>query len=370
MTFDFRLLLLLFWTGLSAQEIDSAVEETDTISEIISETPPPRYIAPYAKLDSIARTVRYDGNLEKATYELTKSYSSEIEKTRAIFAWVTANIAYDYKSYNKNKRTDFPKCKGKDDCAAKFIKWEADYLNNVLRKGKGVCDGYARVFKKMCGFAGIRCSVVSGWSKQYINQVGRMGALNHAWNVVIIEEKPYYLDATWAAGYCTRNEKGELDAFHRSYNDYYWLTPEDRFLRNHFPKDTIWPKTSKADKIVYRDQPYINNHYLSSIDILSPESGVIKVKMCEFIKFKFDLRYVVRKMQVNTNLYKNPRAWVLENGEKVLDGNALKKQKYVDLQDSDLFYEFEYEVLDRNLRFIEVLFDYNVALKFKVEVVD
>ncbi|NUY80920.1 hypothetical protein HUK80_08445 [Flavobacterium sp. MAH-1] len=363
------LLALLQYFCVFSQEIDTL--DTDGYSVHILETPPPHYILPFHSLDSIAHTIKYTGNLEKTTYELTKNYTSQTEKARAIFAWVTYNIAYDYKSYNKQKDPKFPKCKGHDDCAQKMLEWENDYLDKILRNKKAVCEGYSRLFKRMCGHAGIQCSVVPGYVKRSSRAIGRMGSLNHAWNIVILDGKSYYLDATWAAGFCTLDEKkGKLDGYQRWYNDFYWLMPQEKFRLNHFPKDTIWPFTSKADKIKYRDQPYINSHFISSLDVLSPETGVLKVKMCDKIKFRLHLEYAIGKIQINTNVFKNPKIdWYFnEEGERVADKRILGRQKYVDYVGKDQIYEFEYEVKNTNLRYIEVLFDYETALKFKVEV--
>ncbi len=361
-------LLQTFFAFSQKIEVDSTY--TDEISVRTGETPPPPYFPPFHSLDSIARTVKYEGNLARTAYELTKNYTSQTDKTRAIFTWVAHNIAYDYKAYNKNEHPKIPDCKGHDDCAEKYLERENDYLDKILRRKKAICEGYSLLFKRMCGHAGIQCSVVPGYVKTSANAIGKMGSLDHAWNIVIIDDKPYYLDVTWAAGFCTRNDKGELDGFVPNFNSFYWLMPQEKFRLEHFPKDTIWPFTSTEDKIKYRDQPFMSSHFHQVMEVLSPETGVLKVQVGECIKFKLDLRYLVDKIQINTNVIRNPTInWGTdENGDRVADSRILARQKYVPFTCKNLVYEFEYEVQDSNLRSLELLFDYKLALKFKVEV--
>ena len=72
----------------------------------------------YIIIDSIAKTVHYKNDLKLLTSNLTNKYTSEFEKARAIFIWITDNIAYDYKFVNKHKKVKQPKCKAGQDCSA------------------------------------------------------------------------------------------------------------------------------------------------------------------------------------------------------------------------------------------------------------
>ena len=108
--------------------------------------------ADLSAVDSFAATVKYKNNLNDLTKDLTDPYSEELLKARAIFKWITENIRYDYKYYNKytykGKEPRTFKCKDDNQCEAKKIFWETKYIDKVLRKKKAVCQGYSMLFKK------------------------------------------------------------------------------------------------------------------------------------------------------------------------------------------------------------------------------
>jgi transglutaminase-like putative cysteine protease len=58
----------------------------------------------FKEIDSLARTIKYENDLPKLVNQLTQNYKTDTEKYRAIFVWITDNIAYDYKTYNKKEK--------------------------------------------------------------------------------------------------------------------------------------------------------------------------------------------------------------------------------------------------------------------------
>ncbi len=60
----------------------------------------------------------------------------------------------------------------------------------ALVQGQAVCEGYARGFQYLMNRAGINCMIAVGASRRE----------NHAWNMVKIGGKWYYVDATWDDG--------------------------------------------------------------------------------------------------------------------------------------------------------------------------
>lgn len=159
------------------------------------------------QIDNYAKSVRYKGDVSKLVLDLTKNCTTEIQKARAIYVWITDNISYDYKTFNKKRKNKLFKCKSTEECELKKAKWKENYINKVLKKKIGVCSGYSELYKKMCNQAGIKCEVIEGYIKTEPFQIGRMGVLDHAWNVLIIDNKHHYLDLTWSSGYCTKNKK-------------------------------------------------------------------------------------------------------------------------------------------------------------------
>jgi len=326
-------------------------------------------------VDSLARTLEYKDDLIKLTQDLTASYSQDISKVRSIFIWITNNIRYDYKFVNAGKEITPPGCEGKFNCAAELAEWENNYIKKVLRKGKAICDGYARLFKKMCDIAGIESDIVPGYAKNKYYQVGVPMSVSHAWNTVKIDSAYYYLDPTWAAGYCTEDEeKNLLTGFVRSYQNYYWLTPPDKLVRDHFPQSGKWAFQTNYTKEKFLDNAFFyTTDVLKNINVLSPTSGVIGVKKGDTIHFKFTFAKNIDKIQVNSNVFRNPDEWVLEEKSRrrsvlVRDTSAARRQVYLPFKRNEDTYEFDYVVKENSLYYMDILFDRKKAIRFKVKV--
>jgi hypothetical protein len=322
----------------------------------------------YGEIDPSIKSLKYNGNLSKLVFDLTKDYPTEIQKARAIYIWITDNISYDYKTFNKKRKSKTFKCKSKDDCERQKAEWKEQLINKTLKKKKGICGDYAELFKKMCNLAGISCEIVVGYTKTEPSQIGKMGILDHGWNVLIIDKNYYYLDLTWASGYCTKNEKNNLDNFIKKLDDYYWLTPIDKLSRSHFPKDTLQLVNSSYNKTIFKKNPYIQNSIMSKIDVISPDSGVIDAKIGDTILFKFTYRGSINKLQMNTNIARNPKIWKKAKKQEVIDEKNLLKQKYVNYKKENDDYSFIFIVESNKVRFIEILFDYRLKLKYLIKV--
>jgi hypothetical protein len=324
----------------------------------------------FNEIDDYAKSVKYEGDISKLVIDLTKNCKTEIQKARAIYFWISDNISYDYKTFNKEKKIKVFKCKTTEECELKKAKWNEKFINKVLKKKKGICSGYSELYKKMCSIADIRCEVIEGYVKTEPFQIGRMGDLDHAWNVLIIDNNYYYLDLTWSSGYCTINSKNKLNKFIKKRNEYYWLTPIDKLSRNHFPKDTLQLVNSKYNKTIFKKNPYIKNSILPDIEILSPNSGIINAKIGDTILFKFYFKKSIDKLQINTNLVRNPKIWNLIDDVEVIDEIALEKQKYKEYKKENDVYSFNYIVDSKSLRFIEILFEYRLKLKYLIKVTE
>jgi transglutaminase/protease-like cytokinesis protein 3 len=318
----------------------------------------------YTNIDATARNVQYKGDLKILVSDLTKNYSTEPEKARAIFIWITDNIAYDVKTFNKHKSRGF-KCHGKD-CSKKYLEWEDKLLEKTLSKKMAVCEGYARLFKRMCDYAGLRTDVVSGYTKDKPSDIGRMGELNHAWNGIILDGEYYYLDVTWASGGCTVGKKGKLENFHKDYNNYYWLTPANKFFRDHFPQDPKLPHIMVNSRQKYLDAPYIPTQHMDEITVISPSTGLVVVQVGDTIHFEIETKNILwNKLKLFTNLTNLPA-----RTDDIFDQWMEKFNKNPDVPYSmqDDKYIFSYILQSKNVRYIDVYFDYRHMVRFKVRV--
>ncbi len=327
----------------------------------------------HSSIDSFAITVKYDNDIYKLTKELTAPYQQDIQKARSIFRWLAHNIRYDYKLFNKGG-VKGPVCKEGQNCEQVFRDWEREYIHKILKKKKAVCDGYARIYKKMCEAAGLRCEIIEGYTKSKPYQVGITGIADHAWNAVWIDSAYLLLDATWASGYCSENEAtGKLTGFTRQFDDYYWNTSFGDLSRNHFPKDPKWILTHNYTKEKYANNPYYAAPLLSKLQLISPLSGVIEAKQGDTIRFRFEYTGAPMLLQLNTNIFRNLDVFKTKKISRKttvseIDTLALKKQKYITYTRTGNLYAFDYVVSDNSLYYMELLFDYRRAMRFKVKI--
>jgi hypothetical protein len=240
----------------------------------------------FAKADSIA--LIYHGaklrHPEKLAQSLTRDLSTEVEKFRAIFRWITNDISYDVKLYHKSLVKNV-KFKYKP---AKLKRWNKKFSNladrHSLNRKRSICHGYAMLVENMCNSVGLQSNIISGYGRTTSSQIGR-GQADHAWNVVKLGMKWYLADATWASGYVD----DDLGKFFRHYRNDYFLADPDLFIANHFPKDTTWIlKFDKPTLKEFLSAPLKSSGYLTSkISNYAPQQGMLRVKTGESICFTF-----------------------------------------------------------------------------------
>lgn len=174
-------------------------------------------------------------NISELTYNLTNSLPTDVEKFRAIYIWVSTNIASDYHSFRKNyvKRRKF------QNDSLQLKNWEREFNRAVFKKlvkeKKTVCTGYAYLIKKMANSAHINCEIVNGYGR-LSNSIDNLQFPNHSWNAVSLNNKWYLCDATWSSGIFDV----EANTFRFNYNDGYFLPNPQLFATNHFPVDSSW----------------------------------------------------------------------------------------------------------------------------------
>ena len=184
-----------------------------------------------SRVDSIVATLQIDDSddPEDIAEDLTRPFKTDSEKVRAIYYWVTENIAYDYKLLANG----FPIFYGDPDRYYDFM------IRRTLQKKMGVCSQYAMLFAELCKHAGITCAVVEGWGLSTPNNVLRIlveDVSNHAWNAVRINGQWYLMDLTWASG----NKAYRKKRIKGARNDFFYMTKPELFVLTHHPEQKGW----------------------------------------------------------------------------------------------------------------------------------
>lgn len=126
-------------------------------------------------------------SIEDAAKRICQTAKSDIEKARAIYAWLGYNITYDHDSLNLSE--------------AEQVEIGIRRAEETYERRKGVCAGYAALFARMAAAVGLQAEELGGASKnqnsKYTDEIGRW----HSWNSVKIGNRTVFLDATWGASY-------------------------------------------------------------------------------------------------------------------------------------------------------------------------
>jgi len=232
----------------------------------------------YERIDKHALNTpkRVENSLSKLAAYLIEPAKNDREKVRAIYRWMTHNIAYDDQGFFSGHTGDLSP-------------------DGVLKSRRAVCDGYAGLFKLLGQAAGLEVENISGYSKGYSYSVEGTDSINHAWNAVKIDGQWQLIDTTWGAGYLDEKAK----RFVRQFQDHYFLTPPEQFIYDHFPKQARWqllkPPISKSeyDKRVYlrpaffrtgltvgsHPQGTINTRNQVTIVLKAPKNAVLTAKL-------------------------------------------------------------------------------------------
>ena len=179
----------------------------------------------YKRIDAVIllypKTVDSPEELSKF---ITRDFTTEEEKVRAIYSWMIENVAYypeAYKMFNYNF-TNYRERNQKEEKTRKKI------IEFTLGKGLAVCEGYAMTFEKLLEIQGVSNYLVRGDTKTHFKDIGRAFDTNHMWNVAIIDEKPFLFDLTWGAG-------RYIDKFIKEPSYFFYKTDPILFFKTHYP---------------------------------------------------------------------------------------------------------------------------------------
>ena len=208
----------LFFFKLNAQMSDITSSPKLTAEQIAKHPADKWFTAErpdYSELDARIKTLAKNEESPQAVARIIcEGLTTDIEKARAIFDWLSFNIAYDtsYSTHDGEK---------------------------AFKKRKGVCQGYAELFQLMADEAGLKSEMIIGTGYGGPG-VGRGG---HAWNMVKLPDRDLLLDSCWGAGYVTGS------SFKFKFAPAWFDTHPAAFVYTHLPNDL-------DDECLY---PYLKN---------------------------------------------------------------------------------------------------------------
>ncbi len=288
--------------------------------------------------------------------ELTASHHTDLQKVEAIFRWITDNIAYRTSTPMQRQR--------KSKMITPDLPAEADsgelkplterMAEKVLQDRKAVCEGYARLFQSLCGHAGITAAIITGYARSGPGPGNGRFRSNHSWNAVYIDSTWRLLDVTWASGYIAM-PSGQ---FVRHYDDYYFLTPPEKFSRHHYPDDIRWTLLQDPPLLQeFRHTPFRQRSFVKyGITSFFPATGIIVAAVGDTIQLELETTKMIPDIvpdslwdpdSLQTHLYAYVHPQEMGGGSKV---------------------QYRFAVLSENIQWLHVMYNNDAVLRYRLKI--
>ena len=121
-----------------------------------------REVRDWSSIDTAVRTLPSQDSIPALARSLSALAHDDWERIRAIFLWLTENIAYDAQAFFSGRQAQ-------------------TQAQDVFRTRTTVCQGYAELFLRLATEMGLHARLISGYTKGYGYRPGeRFSSTNHA----------------------------------------------------------------------------------------------------------------------------------------------------------------------------------------------
>ncbi len=288
----------------------------------------------YARVDSIMRTAakKHDRSPGHLAQFIRNTFTAEHEKARAVFCWMAHHIRYDVKGYHKPRKLK-------------------DRYDQVFRRRRAVCGGYANLFEALCGLTGVESVTIEGYAR--CGDERKIGVsqrqINHAWNAVKLGGTWYPVDVTWASGYTNY----PVTEFYFDFRDQFFLTRPHQFILTHYPKDISWQLVE--DPLPKRSFDFFplayEGFYKNDIQLFQPAEGVIRTEAGCQLQFRF---------KTYADAYKLMRV-VISTGN-IKDGAEVLPL----YREADGYYACYYDVPRKGSYLLYIKINYRTSLVYRI----
>lgn len=303
-----------------------------------------------------ARNVEHDLTPDSLSKMLTSGYTNDRDKVASIFRWITENITYNVRPYYNATHFSNKHLYDDDDTGALKPLNERVAID-VLKKRIALCDGYARLFKTLCDYAGIKSEVILGYADGGMSHRRLKFTSNHRWNAVYLDSSWYLLDATWASGFVTYSSND----FIQNYNNYYFLTPAKDFIRDHYPEDLQWTLLPKPPAIsAYKYSPFKYNAFIKyKIEKYKPETGIIDALPGDTIQIELETSNADKHLFLVDTPYVDSTIIATASSPD----SAIHKYK---VEGNRVF--CRYVITSPNVEWLQVIFNDDVIMRYRLNI--
>lgn len=289
----------------------------------------------------------------RLAYELTSSHTNDRQKAYAIFRWITENIDYRVKnSYQRRRVFNVNPDAEEDTAALKCL--DERVAETVLENRLAVCDGYSRLFKTLCSYAGIRAELITGYARTEPGKISSRFRSNHTWNAVWLDSSWHLVDVTWGSGFL--NWGG--NEFIRRIDDRYFMAHPRDFIQDHLPEDPAWTLMEDPPVLIeFRHSPFKQKNFIKySISSFKPSKGIIKAELGDTLHFELKVA--------------DPETDKLRSPDPFFDINYYNNSSSVVLTPTIIdpgTYIYSYIISSPDIRWINLLYNEDLVLRYCFE---
>ncbi len=186
----------------------------------------------YEYYDTAAQENQVASAVSSFVNKVDKNSLSDYEVLKRVHDYICDSCTYDYDTANGTANSD-------DTAYSAY---------GALVRGKAVCQGYALAFYRICREFGYSCRIITSTYNTSLFTVS-----GHAWNLVQINGKYYYVDCTWDDNY--------IDSGYPSHRYKFFLVNYEHICANDDSKKHEHQPDEK-----YFDGEHYNTKYADNID--------------------------------------------------------------------------------------------------------
>ena len=186
---------------------------------------------------------------------IKEEYSLTTEETAyMVYRWISLNIKVDCANYD-----------GKYQSAVA-----------TFNSGTGGFVGISNLFLTMCLRLNIHSELINGYVKSMKNSNGKIVAIEeYIWNLIVIDDKNYLVNPTMGAGTCD----GNGNKYIKKYNDFYFATKPEFFIRTHFPELSEYQLLDNSISYdEFKSMAFLRHYfYYNCFETISPDTNEISL---------------------------------------------------------------------------------------------
>ncbi len=271
----------------------------------------------YETVDEHARSVEPgNASIEQFTNKvLVAGLTDDLSKVRAIYVWITENIAYDCRKFHQQNGSFRVRYTSEEDLQKQLAAIDQKNLERTLKHRRGVCQDYAFLFNTMCEAAGIESITIKGYVPSGARMIGqRPETSNHTWNAFSIDGQWHLLDATWGSGFVN----AEVTSFKKQFRDEFFLMAPSDMIKTHFPEEEKWQLLDQPlSEKEYANQPCFYPSYwdITAKSVL-PTQGIIDSKTVDI------------ELELSDGTLDERKLIVIQGGKMIQSGFSKSGVKY------------------------------------------